>query len=625
MAILRFVPLLGIIAFNAPALGDNTPQLPTVDVYDAREGLPVTAELAHATTLDRSDLEAGGKADLNGALRYLGGLTLNQAGPSTSTGISLRGAGGGLGLVSLDGVPLFSSFAGFFPLSHFPLDLFDRVDLVRGSGGDRQGSRTLGGTIQLHSRRLQDNDAFLHLEGGSYGTLRTNLGAGQQNALGNWTFLAGRGDIFEGISQAGPQHGGRERDGFQLTNGLLRWDKDFERGSLDSSFYFVRTREQVDGPGILSNGAIGWADDPRGLHINETWVAQTRGRYAVTADWDSLLQIGFTKDRATGVIGQIGPRRFSLDLTSQLWLGRWENTHRFALGSGSKDNLRVVWGVDAQQQHADSSFDNVVSTTTVVSPLVRAETEIGAWLANAEARFDHHDPYGDPIVFTLGGGRRLGSDMLLWVKGGTGYRPPAVNERLHPLFGNPSLKPERSAGGEAGWRWQIADKSELSLSGYYQRYHHLIILQYDAPTGATHAANVLDANVWGAEAQARHAWNNTWSSGLSYTFMHARNAATDTPVPIRPAHQGQFWNEFHITQPVTLRIELSFRDDYWLDIANTLKAKPVARLNAQLNYQLSPQWKLYVRGENLNDERSQELNGFGFPGAAVYTGFYAAL
>ncbi|TAN47069.1 MAG: TonB-dependent receptor [Methylococcaceae bacterium] len=625
MFIVRFLPLPGIIFFSSLALSDDTPQLPSVDVYDTQANMPLTAEIGQATSLERADLEDGGKADLNGALRYLGGLTLNQTGQGTTTGITFRGASGGLGLVSLDGVPLFNSFAGFFPLSHFPLDLFDRVSLVRGPGGERLGSRTLGGTIQLQSRRLQDNEAFLHLEGGSYGTLRTNLGAGQQNALGDWTFAAGRGDIFEGISQAGPERGGRERDGFQMTNGLLRWDKDFERGSLDSSFYFVRTREQMDGPGILSNGTVGWKDDPRGVSVTETWVAQTRGRYAVTADWDSLLQIGFTKDRVTGTVGQIGPQRFPLDLTSQLWLGRWENTHRFALNSGPKDVARVVWGVNAQQQHADSLFNNVLSTTTVVSPLVRAETEIGDWLANAEARFDHHDPYGNHTVFTLGGGRRLSRDMLLWVKGGTGYRQPAVNERLHPIFGNPLLKPERSVGGEAGWRWQIADKSEISFSGYYQRYHNLIILQADPRTGASNAANVADANVWGAEAQARHAWNDIWSSGLNYTFLDARNAVTDLKVPVRPSHQGQFWNEFRITQPISVRVELTFRDAYWFDMANTLQAEAAPRLNAQLNYQLTPQWKLYVRGENLNSERSPELNGFGFPGAAVYAGVYASL
>ncbi|WP_255211114.1 TonB-dependent receptor domain-containing protein [Methylogaea oryzae] len=359
--------------------------------------------------------------------------------------------------------------------------------------------------------------------------------------------------------------------------------------------------------------------------MGETWVAQSRGRYSVTDAWDSTLQVGYTKDRESGALGRIGNRRFSMDLTSQLWLGRWENAHRIALDTGPKDALRLVWGVDAQQQHADSALSNVIATHTTVSPLVRAETEIGDWLANAEARFDHNDQYGDHTVFNLGGGWRMRQDMTLWTKGGIGYRPPAVNERLHPLFGNNNLKPERNAGGEVGWRWQAAEKTEFNLSGYYQHYQNLITQQYNSATGVTRAGNVADARVWGAEVQTRHAWSDDWSSGLTYTFMDARNTVTGGKVPIRPEHQGQFWNEFRVTQPISLRVELTFRDAYWFDLNNTVHNKPAPRLNAQVDYRVSPKLKLYVRGENLNSERTEELRGFGYPGAAVYAGFHAAL
>lgn len=574
------------------------------------------------TVLDREQIEETGKADLTVALRGLNGVATTQTNASSNSGLLLRGASGGVGMVTLDGVPLFNAFAGFFPLSHFPLDLLDSVDVRQGFAGQTMASRTLGGSIQLTSRKLAANNRFLHSEGGSYGTLRNHLGAGFHNQLGDWTIAAGRTDIFEGVSQAGPQNGGNERDNFQMTNGLLNWNKEFSQGVLESSVYFVRTHDQYDGPGLLPGRKIGWKDDPNGLVNNETWVAQTHGSYQISKHWETDLRIGFTQDRATGQIGNIIGRRFSMDLTNQLWLAHWENKHRFELNR-SETNLNLTWGVDAQQQHADSSQNpyNIDSGGhTVASPLVRLEWNQGDWLASSEMRLDHYDLYGSHTVFDIGAGWRLHPDMLLWAKGGTGYRAPGVNERLHPLFGSPDLQPEHSKGGEIGWRWQTSRQTLLSLSGYFQAYDNLIVLQQSAATGVIKTSNYPEAEVWGAELQMRHAWNDYWRSGLNYSFLNAQNPKNHLSLAVRPEHQGLFWTEWQVAEPVKFRIDLTFRDGYWTDPLNTQRIDPAPRLNAQIDYQASKKVRLYVRGENINDEREPDLVGFNFVGAAVYTG-----
>ncbi|WP_156303149.1 TonB-dependent receptor, partial [Methylogaea oryzae] len=116
--------LLGGMGLSALAQGDNATVLPTVNVRDNQAQLAPSNEIGQNTSLIRADLEAGGKADLHSGLRNQSGLVLTQAGQGTTSGISLRGASGGQGLVTLDGIPLFGNFAGFFPLSHFPLDAF---------------------------------------------------------------------------------------------------------------------------------------------------------------------------------------------------------------------------------------------------------------------------------------------------------------------------------------------------------------------------------------------------------------------------------------------------------------------------------------------------------------------
>ena len=103
-----------------------------------------TNQTASTTRFNREALSAFNKADLNSALRGLGGVGVSQGTPATNSNIILRGASGGLGLVNLDGVPLFGNFTGFFPLSHYPLDFLEQVNVSRGFNGEQNSSRTLG-------------------------------------------------------------------------------------------------------------------------------------------------------------------------------------------------------------------------------------------------------------------------------------------------------------------------------------------------------------------------------------------------------------------------------------------------------------------------------------------------
>ncbi len=606
-------------------IADELVSLPDWVISESIE--PTEAQLTSVTThFNRDTLSRLYKPDLNSVLRGLGSVGISQGSPSTATNVILRGASGGLGLVNFDGVPLFGNFTGFFPLSHYPLDLLDKVTVSRGFNGEQNSSRALGGSINLLSRKLSEEKVFLHTEGGSYGTLRNNLGVGTHNLLGDWSFAGGRTDIFQGISQAGPQNGGVEPDNAQMTNAMLNWNKGFDKVNLDSSVYFVETRDDYDGPGFLSKRRLGWKDDPNGLLNQQTWVAQSRASYQVLNNWETALNVGYTQDKQTGRIGTLKttkqPYCCSMDLTSQLWLANWENTHQFAINNSPKDAFKMIWGVDTQHQQGDS-IDNKAKdhrlTTHLISPLTRTEWVYGNWLAGAEARYDHYDYFGDHTVFNANIGWRFNPEMLLWLKGGTGYRAPAVNERLHPLFGNPNLLPETNRGGEVGWRWQVNQKSELSLSGYIQHYQNLIVLQQQ-PNGVINSLNAKQAQVWGTELQAKHQWSYKWTSGLSYSYMEANDPKTGLDIPGRPNNQGLFWTQYQLLEPVTVKVDLTYRDGYWADAANKLRLQAAPRLNANINYQVNPKLAVYLRGENLNNERTPDLIGFNYLGVGVYGG-----
>lgn len=590
---------------------------------DANDSINNTAH--SSTEFNRASLDAVNRADLNGVLRGLPSTGISQSNGNSASNIILRGAGGGLGLVNLDGIPLFGNFTAFFPLSHYPLDLLNRVSVDRGHDEAQSSSRTLGGAINLSSRKLNDGQAFLHTEGGSFGTVRNNVGLGLQNKLGNWSFAGGQSNIFEGVSQASPSNGGNnETKNSQLSTGLLRWDKHFKALSVESSLYYVNSRDGYDGPGLLSNGKRGWKADPNGLVKQQTWVAQSQAFYHLSKHWDSALQVGFTQDQQDGRIGTL-KNCCSMNLTTQLLLAHWRNPHKMAINSQQDQSLSLIWGIDAQQQHGENlnNLSKVNSlTNSLLSPMVRAEIAWGNWLTTTETRLDHYDQFGgDHVLFNINNSWRFIPTMLAWAKTGTGYRAPAMNELLHPLFGNIHLAPESNFGGEVGWRWNPNDFYEISTSSYLQHYQNLIILQQTA-AGTIASANINEAHIFGVETQNNFKWNSDWKSGFSYSYMLANNPQTGLKVPGRPQHQGQVWTDWKVRPLVTLRVDLSYRQGYWTDPNNTIQVQDAPRVNASINYQVTPKIKLTVRGENMSNQRTPDLYGFNYPGAAIYGGAY---
>jgi hypothetical protein len=55
-------------------------------------------------------------------------------------------------------------------------------------------------------------------------------------------------------------------------------------------------------------------------------------------------------------------------------------------------------------------------------------------------------------------------------------------------------------------------------------------------------------------------------------------------------------------------------------VDNTLPLDASLRVNARVNYKISPKFNVYVRGENLTGNRSVEAYSFDYPGVMVFGG-----
>jgi outer membrane cobalamin receptor len=566
----------------------------------------VITSSSNISDYNHDDLKAIELPDLNGVLRQNPSITVNQGSGQMTSDLSFRGARG-QGMLTLDGVPLFSNFVGVYSLQRYSINELESVKFSRSFDGNFNGSRTLGGAIHLKTRQLQENDNFLNFEGGSYDTLRESAGAGFTSELGDFSGIFGRSDVFNGISES---RFGTERDEYEMNHASGNWSKNFDKGGLDASFYFVKSKQDIDDAGLLPDNTFGWVDDLQGKLSDETWVAQLHGQYDLASNWNSSLQFGFTQDQQKMRTTLVKP----FSVTNQLFMADWKNTHQFRFSENHCAS--IVWGVNTQHQQTL----NVPSSQTIISPNVHGELFLENWKFDADTRLDLNEIYGNHQVFSLGANRALSKTINVWAKGGSGYRQPGVSELVHPTLGNKTLKSESSKGGEIGLRWNPFSETEINVSGYYQNYQQMILMLFDPTNGKVRANNLPEANVFGIEIQSQHRWSTFWKSGLNYGYMSAKNAENHLYVPYLPEHQGVFWNELQLFQPLKLRVDLTFHDAYWLDAGNKRRANAAPHVNALLKYHLKPKTDLYLRGENIANNRTIEIGDFAVNGAAVYFG-----
>lgn len=358
-------------------------------------------------------------------------------------------------------------------------------------------------------------------------------------------------------------------------------------------------------------------DARHSLGYHKAWLAQARVRQQLLPHWYSRFQFGMTRDRQDAKI-PLPPYVNS----NQLWLLRWENRHDYALVTDGQAGISLNWGIDLQQQHgwAFSRFGERSATLNSSGVFGQLQTDWKDWRFGADIRWDQHGQFGRKVLFSAKLLWQFNKDWLFWVDVGTGYRPPAVNERLNPLFGRADLRPESATHMEIGGHWRPNADTWFDLNLSQRDYRQLIVLRFDIGNGNVRSANIPQAEIFMLELAWRQRWSEAWQSGLNYTYMDARNPLTGRYLPFRAEHQGRLWLAWQASTHLNLRLELNVRDRLWFDQANVLHNTPAARLNLAANYRLRANVDLYARGENLNSERSMEINDFGYPGPTFWGG-----
>ena len=91
--------------------------------------------------------------NLSEGLKFQPGLRVeNDCQTCNYTQLRMNGLGGGYSQILINGRPVFSPLSGLYGMEQLPVNMIDRIEVVRGGGSSLYGSSAIGGTVNVLTR-----------------------------------------------------------------------------------------------------------------------------------------------------------------------------------------------------------------------------------------------------------------------------------------------------------------------------------------------------------------------------------------------------------------------------------------------------------------------------------------
>jgi vitamin B12 transporter len=585
-------------------------------------------------TVTKDDIEKQQKATVLDYLTLVPGVHVaTPGGIGQEASVSIRGADKKYIKTLFNGIDISDPTSTQVQTSyqHLLVGGIAGTEVLKGSQSTLYGSDAVAGVIGINTLGAVE-EGIRHdvlIEGGSFGTVRggyTLSGASETGKAAASLY----GISTDGISAA-------------LLNGLpavdsnpLRLETDAYRnitatfaGEQKLSEYF-----SVFGSGLLINSSADYDDGenpPTDNTKNVTHSTQKAGRVGFNLDLmegrfrNTVSAQIFDMDRDLSSVSGFGPfsatylgRRTKVDYQGAFDATDWATIQVGGDYEEQKAEVTDNYGTDT----SDSMSIGGVWGQVVVEPLDNLSL-------TAAYRHDEHSAFGGYGTYRFSGAYLLpDSGTKFHASFGTGFRAPSLYELYAPGgTGNPGLEPEQSTSFDIGVEQRFLDDRLVADLTYFQLdTENLIDYRYD-PTGPDYYQTLGVTKRNGVEASL--AWSAApWLDlGAAYTYTRTRqpDGLSRPRIPehdlaltatVRPAEKWTVTATAHGVVNVMDRIVAGGG-------ATDVQLKDYLLLDARLAYKPTEATEIYLRGENLLNQKYELIKGFGTPGTSIYAGFKA--
>jgi vitamin B12 transporter len=550
-----------------------------VSVYANRQLRPVSASLTSVTVIDRAEIDLRQVHDLPALLQQIAGVSVaRDGGRGQNSSVFIRGGSSGHTLVLLDGVRIGSATLGYQSLAMVPLELVEKVEVIRGPKAAWYGSDALGGVIAITTRQAQKVE--FNANAGSFGQAEVSL-SGSAKVQDNLSFYSSvgtaRAEGFSAKIDADPDDDGYHQSylkvgaDYHSALGFFKWQSQVNDGyyEFDTSFGGDKANTQQD------SHQLDWS-------LQQDIV-------------NHQLKISRSIDRDTTFGVTVADSLFETKRDEASYQATIALTQNWSLIGGSN------WYQELVKKNAPNYSEDKRTNQSVFTGLGFQGEQ---WLFDVTGRHDNVTAYDSKNTYQVSGGYRFTTQLTGRLSQGTAFKVPTFNDLYWPNFGNPLLKPEESRSRELGLTFQ-GQHLHLDAVLFDRDLTNLII-------GGESAKNVLLATVEGGELTADFDVLGT-SQSISYGYLNGKDEKTGLKLVKRPAHklswnQSKQWQDWTFSS-YALYQSRSFSGKTW---DGKLQPELGSYLiwNLGLAYQWQPNIKLRAKVDNLFDKEYQTNLGY---------------
>ncbi len=585
------------------------------------------------TLVTDEQLEERKATSLAEALQNIPGLLVkHQRGPGGLTLIKIRGLDSEYTQILIDGLPVRDPSDPQGIAQEFMNDILveniERIEVVRGSSSTLYGSDSVGGTINIITKKGSETpEAFASFEGGSLSTYQEAVGI--RGMIGSMDYsLTGKRIDSDGID---------DHDAYNETSVAGRFGIDLPRAmSLMIQLKYADSQLDLnDSPGMLDGVFVKDQDDPDDTKEKTLFSSGAVISQEISENVDYSVKIGYVDVQRDFTFGPEGNEfGFGSDTT---YSGNTLNAE-----TQINYNLNDAHLLTAGYEYEAESFEQELGEKKDSPDARRHAVYIQHSLFLMEEavnivpgiRYMNHDQAGDRVDWEVSASYMLGeSGLRLHGHVGTGFRAPSLYELYGASifgsdlfeFGNEDLNPEESLGWDAGIEFNSSEKKlRFGITYFSNEFDEIIDF------GATQYENVDGGESKGIEVEAAYILSDALKAAGSYSYTDTKNANGEKFFGV-PEHEiglnldYRFLEKFNVNLAIALESEeVVPLFDSTTFILQRYNNDGYTRVDLALGYDLNEHFNLWTRIENLFDE-DYIISGYQASGICFYGGIKAAL
>ena len=492
---------------------------------DFLESLNEVSEIATRTKLNVDDSPSFVTVLHNEKLEKIGITTVFEA-LSQVPGVQLKREASGVPVVvfrgvsqkgevklMIDGVTINNTYRGsIYHFLDFPIQLVERIEVIRGSGSVLYGSGAISGVVNVITKSSDsDSQNTVFLLGGTYDSYKG--GALVSSTLGDFHLTL---DAYY-------------QDNDKTIDATDRHLKDFSVGlKLNNEKFALIARAKKSEQGN-AYGVIGVPDLDEKEFDNTNGVFFIQFSYIETLFKESNLEVlvGYTKYGQSVEAAHPSSSVGTIDATYN------ENTYNAQLDFKSKiiTNNEILIGTKYETAKANESKWEVGtvqlppivdknSTRDTTSVYINDQYSFNSDLdISAGLRYDYYSDFGDAFSPTFALVYRVNNKVRLKALYTTAYRAPSWVE----LTSNPNLEAETSNSIETGLVYKPNSKNSIRFNLYKTKLDKMITKDTTTNT----YIQLSNSNFLGTELEYSFLPNNEIEFNLFASYIDAQDANGD--------------------------------------------------------------------------------------------------